>query len=173
MLSKRPDLTRRLAKAMPIDADNDSRKSLVETTADVLQKPFTECLAERTVSRSGIGPDGKPEGRKAAIYLFANMILRLLFKVSFFPLKTLASLTFVERQRAPCKANVYQHISKLSSPWAISCKSTSYLSLLSWTIPILQQPLLLGTALPPSSLQSMPCTMFEASTAHTDTFDTL
>ncbi len=78
MLDKRPDLTRGLHKVA--DVDQGDRKSLVEGTAELIQRAFTMCLTERTTNRNGLR-DGKPEGKKVGIYSFANMVLRLLFQV--------------------------------------------------------------------------------------------
>ena len=61
----------------------ESAKTLVEGTAETIQRAFTVCLSERTTNRNGIGPDGKPENKKIGIYSFANLVLRLLFKVGF------------------------------------------------------------------------------------------
>ena len=79
-LDKRPDLTRRLRKVAN-DDQGETRKSLVEGTAEAIQKAFTMCLTDRTANRSGIGIDGKPEGKKVGIYSFANLVLKLLFQV--------------------------------------------------------------------------------------------
>lgn len=79
MLDKRPDLTRRMVEVK--DVDQGEKKTLVESTAETIQRAFTLCLNERTTSRNGIGRDGKPEGKKIGIYSFANMVLKLLFKV--------------------------------------------------------------------------------------------
>lgn len=77
MLDKRPDLLRRVR----IQGDEgETRKTLVETTAESIQRAFTVCLTERTANRNGIGRDGMPEGKKIGIYAFANMVLRLLFQ---------------------------------------------------------------------------------------------
>jgi hypothetical protein len=78
MLDKRPDLTINLRK---VTDEGESRKTLVEGTAELIQRAFTVCLTERTANRNGIGRDGKPEGKKVGIYSFANMVLRLLFQV--------------------------------------------------------------------------------------------
>jgi hypothetical protein len=80
MLDKRPDLTSRLVKIADVD-QGETRKTLVEGTAESIQRAFTMCLTERTANRNGIGRDGKPEGKKVGIYSFANMALRLLFQV--------------------------------------------------------------------------------------------
>ena len=79
MLEDRPDLTRKLRKTA--DADQGETKTLVEGTAETIQRAFTICLTERTSNRNGIGRDGKPEGKKIGIYSLANMVLKLLFKV--------------------------------------------------------------------------------------------
>lgn len=79
-LDRRPDLTRRLRKT----ADQDeSAKSLVEKTAETIQRAFTLCLSERTSHPSGVGADGRPESKKIGIYAFANLVLKLLFQVGF------------------------------------------------------------------------------------------
>lgn len=80
-LDKRPDLTRRLRAG----ADDESRKSLVESTAESIQRAFTICLTERTSNRDGI-KDGLPEGKKIGIYSFANLVLKLLFRCHKTPL---------------------------------------------------------------------------------------
>jgi hypothetical protein len=80
-LDKRPDLTRRLRKLSNVDQGGESRKTLVEGTAESIQRAFTMCLIERSASRNGIGRDGLPEGKKVGIYKFANLVLKLLFKV--------------------------------------------------------------------------------------------
>ncbi|TAQ86443.1 hypothetical protein B7494_g5229 [Chlorociboria aeruginascens] len=77
-LDKRPDLTQRLRKVTNID-QGESRKTLVEGTAESIQRAFTMCLTERSSNRNGIR-DGKPEGKKVGIYSFANLVLRLLFQ---------------------------------------------------------------------------------------------
>ncbi|KIN08491.1 hypothetical protein OIDMADRAFT_109463 [Oidiodendron maius Zn] len=80
-LDKRPDLTSRLRKVANVD-QGESQKSLVEGTAESIQRAFTMCLTERSLNRNGIGKDGKPEGKKIGIYSFANLVLKLLFQVS-------------------------------------------------------------------------------------------
>jgi hypothetical protein len=78
-LDKRPDLTSNLRKRA--NNDQGEKKTLVESTAELIQRAFTICLTERTTNRNGIGRDGKPEGKKIGIYSFANMVLKLLFQV--------------------------------------------------------------------------------------------
>lgn len=78
-LDKRPDLTRQLKKVANVD-QGETRKTLVEGTAESIQRAFTMCLTERSLNRNGV-KDGKPEGKKIGIYSFANMVLKLLFQV--------------------------------------------------------------------------------------------
>jgi hypothetical protein len=81
-LDKRPELTaslvRRHSVRTSIDDSSGSLKTLVEDTAELLQRAFTTCLADR----SGTGASGRPEGKRAGIYSFANLVLKLLFQVS-------------------------------------------------------------------------------------------
>lgn len=63
------------------EGDGETVKTLVEMTAESMQRAFTVCLTERTRNSNGIGRDGRPEGKKIGIYSFANMVLRLLFQV--------------------------------------------------------------------------------------------
>ncbi|KAH8590517.1 COP9 signalosome-like protein complex subunit 12 [Bisporella sp. PMI_857] len=77
-LDKRPDLTQQLKRAAS-GSDGESRKTLVESTAEIIQKAFTTCLGARTSNPSGI-KDGKPEGKKAGIFQFANLVLKMLFQ---------------------------------------------------------------------------------------------
>jgi len=76
MLNKRPDLTSRLR-----GGDEEGRKSVAESSAEIIQKIFTTCLTDRSSARYG-----KPEGKKVGVYMFANLVLKLLFAVciSFF-----------------------------------------------------------------------------------------
>jgi nuclear mRNA export protein PCID2/THP1 len=53
-------------------------KSVVESAADLIQKIFTSCLTDRASGRFD-----KPAGKKTAVYLFANLVLRLLFTVRY------------------------------------------------------------------------------------------
>ncbi len=72
VLNKRPDLTSMLKLA----SGDEERKSIVENTADTIQKIFTTCLTDRTSTRWS-----KPEGKKVGVYIFANLVLKLLFTV--------------------------------------------------------------------------------------------
>jgi hypothetical protein len=75
MLNRRPDLARRLQSG----GDEDSRKSVAEASAEIIQKIFTTCLTDRQSGRYSA-----PEGKKIGVYMFANLVLKLLFAVSFF-----------------------------------------------------------------------------------------
>ncbi|CAN8102399.1 unnamed protein product [Discula destructiva] len=70
MLHKQPEL---MAGRRVVAGDEDS-KSMIEQSADILQKIFTSCLSDRSSTRFA-----KPEGKKVGVYIFANLILRLLF----------------------------------------------------------------------------------------------
>ncbi|KAI1373655.1 thiolase [Hypoxylon crocopeplum] len=69
-LNKRRDLTRKLAV---LHRGDDERKSVIETTAELMQKFFTTCLTDRSGPRFG-----QPTGKKVGIYIFANKTLKLL-----------------------------------------------------------------------------------------------
>ncbi|ATY58456.1 PCI domain-containing [Cordyceps militaris] len=76
MLNRRPDLTRKL-RAAGFDED----KSVAESSAEIIQKIFTTCLTDRAnppLPRTG-GGAAAPEGKKAGVYMFANLVLKLLF----------------------------------------------------------------------------------------------
>ena len=79
MLHKRPELTMAMAK---LSSGGEERKSIVESTAEVIQKIFTMCLTDRTSARYA-----KPEGKKVGIYIFANKVLKLLFAVGAFAIR--------------------------------------------------------------------------------------
>ncbi|KAK8080478.1 CSN12-signalosome component [Apiospora hydei] len=70
-LNKRPDLTRNL---QTVDAGEEEQKSIVETTAEIIQKVFTACLTDRSSQRHE-----QPKGKKTGVYIFANVTLKLLF----------------------------------------------------------------------------------------------
>jgi nuclear mRNA export protein PCID2/THP1 len=86
-LDKRPDLTRKLRNLADADS-GEGKKTLVETTAETIQRAFIMCLSERSAN-NGIGKDGRPEGKKAGIYKFANLVLKLFFKVSLLYILTI------------------------------------------------------------------------------------
>lgn len=81
MLNKRPDLTARRGAG-----DEEGRKSVAETSAEIIQKIFTACLTDRSSARFS-----RPEGKKVGVYMFANLVLKLLFAVCF-PLRSSLSL---------------------------------------------------------------------------------
>ncbi|OAA81546.1 PCI domain-containing protein [Akanthomyces lecanii RCEF 1005] len=73
MLSRRPDLIRQLRARGGSGFDED--KSVAESSAEIIQKIFTTCLTDRS---SG-GRHSKPEGKRTGVYMFANLVLKLLF----------------------------------------------------------------------------------------------
>ncbi len=78
-LHQRPDLMLHVRAAGSAvgagDAGGDEeRKSVVESTADAIQKLCTTCLTDRTSARFA-----RPEGRRVAVYRLANLVLKLLF----------------------------------------------------------------------------------------------
>ena len=85
-------MTRKLRKVTNVD-QGESRKTLVEGTAESIQRAFTMCLTERSTNRNGIGKDGKPEGKKVGIYSFANLVLKLLFQVCRKPFNMMVTET--------------------------------------------------------------------------------
>lgn len=73
MLHRRPEL---MQGRRSVVGGEDS-KSMVEQSADIIQKIFTSCLTDRSSTRFA-----KPEGKKVGVYIFANLVLKLLFTVS-------------------------------------------------------------------------------------------
>lgn len=69
-LNRRPDLTRRVRS---VDEDSGG-KSVAESSAEIIQKIFTTCLTDRSAGKV-------PEGKKVGVYMFANLVLKLLFAV--------------------------------------------------------------------------------------------
>ncbi|KAH7031121.1 uncharacterized protein B0I36DRAFT_288975 [Microdochium trichocladiopsis] len=70
-LNKRPDLVRKLET---LNAGDDEKKSVIESTAEIIQKIFVACLSDRLSPRNA-----RPEGKKVGVYIFANITLKLLF----------------------------------------------------------------------------------------------
>lgn len=69
-LDKRPDLTRQLAA---LNTGDEERKTVVEITAEIMQKFFTTCLTDRSSPRYA-----PLTGKKIGVYIFANKTLKLL-----------------------------------------------------------------------------------------------
>jgi hypothetical protein len=167
MLDKRPDLTRKLLKIA--DVDQEARKTLVEGTAESIQRAFTMCLTERTANRNGIGRDGKPEGKKVGIYSFANMVLRLLFQVwNISGLKCHDSDWNTVQEDAIGESDVHQHIPEFSPAWPVSCKPACDISLLSRTLPFREQPLLLCSTMLTISIRPVSRQMSQPAPKHTN-----
>jgi hypothetical protein len=136
-LDKRPDLTSRLRKIANVD-QGESRKSLVEGTAESIQRAFTICLTERSSNRNGIGKDGKPEGKKVGIYSFANLVLKLLFQVCHLHVNNeCASEQQSVQENSTGKPAFHQYITALTTASTIPRQPESHISLLSRPVPVL------------------------------------
>lgn len=72
-LSRQPELARRLRAV-------DEDKTIAESSAEIIQKIFTTCLTDRSSGRYD-----RPEGKKIGVYMFANLVLKLLFAVCYSP----------------------------------------------------------------------------------------
>ena len=137
-LDQRPDLTRRLRQVASVD-QSEGRKTLVQATAESIQRAFTICLTERSSNRDGV-KDGKPEGKKIGIYSFANMVLKLFFQVRRGKENSL-SIVLISNlvpENGTCESTLHQHITEFPAIGALSCEPTSYISLLSWPLSLLQ-----------------------------------
>ncbi|KAI1770859.1 thiolase [Hypoxylon cercidicola] len=75
-LNKRPDLIQKLAA---LQAGDEERKSVIEVTAEIMQKFFITCLTDRSSPRYA-----QPTGKKVGVYIFANKTLKLLTMVRRF-----------------------------------------------------------------------------------------
>ncbi|KAK3323610.1 hypothetical protein B0T19DRAFT_209833 [Cercophora scortea] len=72
-LTRQPHLIAQIEGDMTGE-ESGEKKSIVELAADIIQKIFTSCLTDRTSGRWQ-----PPQGKKVAVYLFANITLKLLF----------------------------------------------------------------------------------------------
>ncbi|KAK4651654.1 hypothetical protein QC762_601600 [Podospora pseudocomata] len=70
-LTRQPEV---LALIEGDETGDGESKSVVEMAADIIQKFFTSCLGDRSSTRWA-----PPKGKKVAVYLFANLTLKLLF----------------------------------------------------------------------------------------------
>ena len=75
-INKQPELLSRIRTQTA--GDEGETKSIAEAAADIIQKIFTSCLTDRSSTRWS-----QPKGKKVAVYTFANLVLKLLFAVSF------------------------------------------------------------------------------------------
>ncbi|KAL8947025.1 MAG: hypothetical protein Q9222_006655 [Ikaeria aurantiellina] len=80
-LDKRPDLVANLASREASMGGDEAgeRVTLAEDSANLIREAFKKCASERSGHLSGLGSDGKPEGRRIGIYLMANVCLKLFF----------------------------------------------------------------------------------------------
>ncbi|KAK4099668.1 hypothetical protein N658DRAFT_508494 [Parathielavia hyrcaniae] len=72
-LTRQPHLMAQIQGDMT-EEDAGEKRTIVELAADIIQKIFTSCLTDRSSTRWS-----QPKGKKVAVYLFANLTLRLLF----------------------------------------------------------------------------------------------
>ena len=80
-LQSRPALLDDLLSSESSAGEQRERVTLVESAANVIREAFKKCLAERAAATTaGLDPTtGAPAGRRAGIYRFANLCLRLFF----------------------------------------------------------------------------------------------
>ncbi|KAL8709457.1 MAG: hypothetical protein Q9220_005840 [cf. Caloplaca sp. 1 TL-2023] len=80
-LDKRPDLVANLASREASTGGDEAgeRVTLAEDSANLIREAFKKCASERSGHLSGLGSDGKPDGRRIGIYLMANVCLKLFF----------------------------------------------------------------------------------------------
>ncbi|KAF3482603.1 COP9 signalosome complex subunit 12 [Arthroderma uncinatum] len=79
-LDRQPELIAHLLRdegAEPGQGETGEKVTLVEKSTNIVREAFIKCLTDRS-GTSGI--HAKPEGRRAGIYLMANLCLKLLFK---------------------------------------------------------------------------------------------
>lgn len=80
-LDKRPELIAHLTRRESTAGGEEAveRVTLVESSANVIREAFKKCLSERSGNATGLDASGKPEGRRAGIYICANICLKLFF----------------------------------------------------------------------------------------------
>ncbi|KAF2722290.1 hypothetical protein K431DRAFT_319714 [Polychaeton citri CBS 116435] len=80
-LDKRPDLIRHLksSEGASMGDGDEGQETLPERAANSLRGAFNTCLADRSTAVGGL-KDGRPEGKKQGIYIFANLCLKILFQ---------------------------------------------------------------------------------------------
>ncbi|KAL2869668.1 uncharacterized protein BJX67DRAFT_319170 [Aspergillus lucknowensis] len=78
-LDRRPELVAHLLRIEggPDQDESTEKVTLVEKSANVVREAFIKCLTDRSGTP---GVHGKPEGKRAGIYLMANLCLKLLFQ---------------------------------------------------------------------------------------------
>lgn len=118
-LNRRPDLTRRLRVV-----DDDNRKSVAESSAEIIQKIFTTCLTDRTGTRTS-----KPEGKRVGVYMFANLVLKLLFAVRLLASPTVLFSAPLEAGPCHCYAPAYTTTMLLMTTFTLSHHSAEELHL--------------------------------------------
>jgi len=77
-LDKEPELVAHLPQQST--DEGGVKETLPEKAANTVRQVLVTCLSERTSTASGV-QDGKPEGKKSAIYKLANLCFKILFQV--------------------------------------------------------------------------------------------
>ncbi|KAJ4303495.1 hypothetical protein N0V90_002391 [Kalmusia sp. IMI 367209] len=76
-LDRQPELAHHLATA---SATNGERgESLAEKATNIIRQAFITCLNDKNIAPGGI-KNGKPDGKKVAVYEMANVCLKILFQ---------------------------------------------------------------------------------------------
>ena len=111
-LDKRPDLAAQLstpttaAAAMEeASGGGGGKESLPERAANIIRQAFVTCLNDRSsqgvmTGTAAVANSSKPEGKKAGIYMIANLCLKILFQVCSYkiPYRTFQSCLLVSRE---------------------------------------------------------------------------
>lgn len=135
--------------------DTFQRPNLVENAANVVREGFIKCLSDRGGTAN---QQGKPEGKRAGIYLMVNQCLKLLHKVKCVSLPYQGQLIDISIEwKAPqCRYNIQKHCRPIASARTLSGCAASDLPLLSWAIPIRKWPFLSCPEGSVGSLHGMP-----------------
>ena len=94
--------------------DTFQRPNLLENAANVVREGFIKCLTDRGGTTN---QQGKPEGKRAGIYLMVNQCLKLLDKVKCVSLPYQGHLIdmSIERQPPKCRYNIQKHCIPVAS----------------------------------------------------------
>lgn len=174
-LERKPELTAHLLRRSSTAAmadDPESNKTLVEHTAELLHRAFTTCLTDRTLGGPGSNRNGKPEGKKVAIYSFANLVLKLLFQVSNcrYAFQRSASGPMADQiivsKNTSCDSSLYQCRSAFPALKCVPCPTACHILILPWPLLFFKQSLLPRTDGLGGGISSMPCSMCETTYSH-------
>lgn len=79
-LDKRPELIAHLPQQSKSTDEGGVNETLPEKAANTVRQVLVTCLSDRSGPASG-AQDGRPEGKKSAIYKLANLCFKILFQV--------------------------------------------------------------------------------------------